>query len=93
MENGEDMSKNRSSISKARSYEEIGDFWDIHDLADYWDKTKSVEIEIDIQSEVTYYAVDKELSAKIRAIAKQHGVSPDTLLNLWAQEKLQEQAT
>ena len=93
MENGEDMSKNRSSISKARSYEEIGDFWDIHDLADYWDKTKSVEIEIDIQSEVTYYAVDKELSAKIRAIAKQHGVSPDTLLNLWVQEKLQEQAT
>ena len=87
------MSKNRSSISKARSYEEIGDFWDIHDLADYWDKTKSVEIEIDIQSEVTYYAVDKELSAKIRAIAKQHGVSPDTLLNLWVQEKLQEQAT
>ena len=60
------MSKNRSSISKARSYEEIGDFWDIHDLADYWDKTKSVEIEIDIQSEVTYYAVDKELSAEIR---------------------------
>jgi hypothetical protein len=93
MENREDMSKNRSSISKARSYEEIGDFWDIHDLADYWDKTKSVEIEIDIQSEVTYYAVDKELSAKIRAIAKQHGVSADTLLNLWVQEKLQEQAT
>ncbi|MCK4398132.1 MAG: hypothetical protein KAV25_04000 [Methanophagales archaeon] len=60
------MSKNRSSISKARSYEEIGDFWDIHDLADYWDKTKPVEIEIDIQSEVTYYAVDKELSAEIR---------------------------
>jgi len=87
------MSKNRSPISKARSYEEIGDFWDAHDLADYWNKTKSVEIEIDIQSEVTYYAVDKELSAKIRTIAKQHGVSPDTLLNLWAQEKLQEQAT
>jgi len=93
MENGEDMSKNRSSISKAESYKEIGDFWDTHDLADYWDKTKLVEFEIDIQSEVTYYAVDKELSAKIRAIAKQHGVSPDTLLNLWAQEKLQEQAT
>jgi metal-dependent HD superfamily phosphatase/phosphodiesterase len=93
MENGEDMSKNRSSISKARSYEEIGDFWDIHDLANYWDKTKSIEIEIDIQSEVTYYAVDKELSEKIRAIAKQHGVSADTLLNLWVQEKLQEQAT
>ena len=95
MQNGEDMSKNknRSSISKAQSYKEIGEFWDIHDLADYWDKTKSVEFEIDIQSEVTYYAIDKELSAKIRAIAKQRGVSADKLLNLWVQEKLQEQTT
>jgi len=83
--------KNRSSISKAQSYKEIGEFWDTHDLADYWNKTESVEFEIDIQSEVTYYAVDKELSAKIRAIAKRRGVSTDTLLNLWLQEKLQEQ--
>jgi len=83
--------KNRSSISKAQSYKEIGEFWDTHDLADYWNKTESVEFEIDIQSEVTYYAVDKELSAKIRAIAKRRGISTDTLLNLWLQEKLQEQ--
>ena len=69
----------------------MGEFWDMHDLADYWDKTKSVEFEIDIQSEVTYYAIDKELSAKIRDIAKQRGVSADTLLNLWIQEKLQDQ--
>lgn len=91
MQNGGNMSKNRSSISEAQSYKEIGEFWDTHDLADYWDKTKSVEFEIDIQSEVTYYAIDKELSAKIQAIAKRRGVSADTLLNLWLQEKLEEQ--
>lgn len=85
------MSKNRSSVSEAQSYKEIGEFWDTHDLADYWDKTESVEFEIDIQSEETYYAVDKELSAKIQAIAKRRGVSADTLLNLWLQEKLEEQ--
>ncbi len=91
MQNGGNMSKNRSSISKSQSYKEIGEFWDTHDLADYWNKTESVEFEIDIQSEITYYAIDKELSAKIRAIAKRRGVSADTLLNLWLQEKLQEQ--
>lgn len=85
------MSKNRSSISKVQSYKEIGAFWDTHDLADYWGETESVEFEIDIQSEVTYYAIDKELSAKIRDIAERRGVSADTLLNLWLQEKLQEQ--
>ena len=85
------MSKNKSSISKAKSYEEIGEFWDTHDLAEHWEETKPAKFEIDIQSEVTYYAVDKELSEKVRAFAKRRGVSPDTLLNLWLQEKLQEQ--
>ncbi len=87
------MNKNRSSISKAQTYEEIGEFWDTHNLADYWEQTKPAEFEVDIQSEVTYYAVDSELSAKIQSIAKQRGISADTLLNLWVQEKLQEQMT
>jgi len=65
----------------------------MHDLADYWDQTESVEFEVDIQSEITYYAIDNELSAKIQAIAKRRGISPDTLLNLWLQEKLQGQNT
>jgi len=31
-----------TSISKARTLEEIGDFWDTHSLADYWDDTHEV---------------------------------------------------
>lgn len=85
------MSKNKSSISKAKSYEEIGEYWDAHDLAEHWEETKPAEFEVDIQSEVTYYAVERELSEKVKAFAKRRGVSPDTLLNLWLQEKLQEQ--
>jgi hypothetical protein len=84
------MSRSRSSISKARSYKEIGEFWDTHDLADYWEQTQPVEFEVDIQSEVTYYPLDVALSAQIRSIATQRGISPETLLNLWVQEKLQE---
>lgn len=82
------MDRNRSSVSKARRYKEIGAFWDTHDLAAYWEKTKPAKFEVDIQSEVTYYAVDKELAAKIQALAKRRGVSADTLLNMWVQEKL-----
>ena len=85
------MSRGRSSISKARSYKEIGEFWDTHDLAEYWEQTQPVEFELDIQSEVTYYPLDIALSERIRSIAKQRGVSPETLLNLWVQEKLHEQ--
>ena len=85
------MDRSKSSISKARSYKEIGEFWDEHDLAEYWEQTEPVEFELDIQSEVTYYPLDSGLSRKIRSIAKQRGVSPETLLNMWIQEKIQEQ--
>jgi putative ribosome biogenesis GTPase RsgA len=70
--------------------EEIGEFWDKHDLAENWDKTGHVEFEVDLQSEQTYNAVDNRLSEKIQAFAKKRGISPNTLLNLLLQEKLQE---
>jgi hypothetical protein len=86
------MARNRSSISKAKSYAEIGEFWDTHDLADYWDQTKPVEFEVDLQSETTLFALDSQLSARIRQMAARRGVLPETLLNLWVQEKLEEDA-
>ena len=58
------MAGSRSSISKSRSYNEIGEFWDTHDLGDYWDQTKPVEFEVDIESEAVYYAIEPRLSTK-----------------------------
>ncbi|MEW6068194.1 MAG: CopG family antitoxin [Nitrospirota bacterium] len=85
------MRKHKSSVSEATSYKEMSEFWDTHDLSEFWDKTKKASFEVDIESEVTYYAVDKMLSEKIQAVAQNRGVSADTLINLWVQEKLQEQ--
>ena len=82
------MSRDRSSISKARSYKEIGEFWDTHDLGDYWDQTSPAEFEINIESEAVYYPVEPALPANISAIARQRGISPETLLNLWLQERV-----
>ena len=42
------MKKNKSSLSKAKSYQEIGAFWDTHDLSEYWDKTKEVKFRVEI---------------------------------------------
>ncbi len=70
----------------------MGDFWDTHDLADYWEQTEPVEFEVDIQSEVAYYPLELSLSDKIRSVARRRGVSAQTLMNLWIQEKLQEES-
>ena len=82
------MGRSRSSISKARSYKEISEFWDAHDFSEYWDQTKPVEFKVDIQSEATYFPVETTLSDGISRIARKRGVSPETLLNLWLQERI-----
>jgi hypothetical protein len=84
------MSENKSTISQAQSYQSMGEFWDTHDLTDFWEQTAPAEFEVDLQSQTIYYAVDQVLSVKIMEIAQQRGVSPETMLNLLVQAKLQE---
>jgi tRNA (cmo5U34)-methyltransferase len=43
------MDEKKNSISKAQSYEEIGEFWDSHDVTDYWEQTRPVEIEVNLE--------------------------------------------
>lgn len=83
--------KNKTSISKARSYQEIAEFWDTHDLTDFWDQTKPAEFEVNIQSEKRYYPLERDLAEEMNKIAQMRGVAVETLLNLWIKEKIVEQ--
>ena len=85
------MKKVRTSISKTRSYAKIGEYWDAHDLSDFWGKTKRVKFEVVAEPEATYYPIEKELSEKIQSVARKRGVSSDTLVNLWLEQKIKEQ--
>ncbi len=87
------MDANKSSISQAQSYQEIGEFWDTHDVTDYWEKTRAAKFEVDIQSEVRYCALEETLANKVSELAWQKGVSVETLINLWVQEKVKEELT
>jgi hypothetical protein len=86
------MSINKSSISNAGSYQEMGEFWDSHDLTEVWDRTEPVEFAVNITSERRYFALDIDMSNRISKIARKHGVSSETLINLWVQEKLSQQS-
>jgi len=86
------MKTDKSSISQAQSYREIGEFWDTHDATDFWDTTEPVEFEVDIQSETRYYALDRKLVEDVGQIAWQRGISVETLLNLWVYEKITEES-
>ena len=86
------MAEDRRSISGAQSYREIGEFWDEHDLGEYWEQTGPAEFDVDIRSSAPYYPVETDLATRLRSIAAQRGISAETLLNLWVQEKAAEEA-
>lgn len=83
------MKKDKSSTSKSNSYENLGQFWDSHDLTDFDKQTHKVNFDIDIKSEKIYCALDKKILSQLQSLADDRGVSPDVLVNLFLQEKLQ----
>lgn len=74
----------KTSISGASSCRDIGEFWDQHDLKDY-PGGHEVQMEV-IASSSVYFAVEKSLAERLRVVAHDHGVSPESLLNQWVEE-------
>ncbi len=78
----------KTTISKASTPEEIGDFWDTHSLDDYWEHTHEVELEVRVKRK-RRITLDPELYTQVEAEARERGITPETLVNLWLAERLQ----
>lgn len=76
-----------TSISEARTLEEIADFWETHSLADYRDQTYQVEFEVRARCR-RRVTLDPEVYAQVEAQARVRGILPETLVNLWLAERL-----
>jgi hypothetical protein len=82
-------SKKREPIPRHfKTITEAADFWDNHDLTDYWDHTREAKFEVDIQRRVYLTPLEPELAKKLTECAHKQGVSTETLINLWLTEKL-----
>ncbi len=78
-----------SSISKARTLAEVAEFWDTHSLAEHWDETREAEFELRAMRR-RRVTLDPEIYARLEVQARERGVLPETLINLWLAERLQE---
>jgi hypothetical protein len=76
-----------TSVSNADTYQAIGAFWDEHDASEFGEQTET-EFTVNIQSQRRYYSLDNYLAEKLKTIATIRGISEETLLNLWVQEKV-----
>ena len=67
---------------------EASDFWDKHDITDYWDNTKEVKFRASLKKEPKYIVLEESIDKKVFNVAKKKHVSIETLVNLWLKEKL-----
>lgn len=81
--------KRLAEISKEQTPDEIADFWDTRSLADFWDQTQEVAFEVRARRR-RRVTLDPEVYTQIEAQARTRGVLPETLVNLWLAERLQE---
>lgn len=78
---------NETGVSKARSLDEIAEYWDSHSLADSWDDLPDVELEVRALPR-RRIVIAPELYEKLALRARIEGLSPETLANLWLAERL-----
>lgn len=80
------MPANKSSVSKANSWEKMGEFWDKHDFAEFGDpKVPDLEFHITVA-----IPIEPDLLSDIEELAHVRGIKVETLVNLWLKEKIVE---
>jgi hypothetical protein len=88
MQNKKDLTQSNTLPENFDSLEEFWGFWDTHSSADYENFMETVEADIDLPSSKMYCAIAKDVLLQVRTRARRQGVSTETLINLWLQEKL-----
>lgn len=78
-----------TSVSSARSLQQVADYWDTHSLSDHWEQTAPVEIEVGALRK-TRVTIDPDLYAQLLVHARRRGLSTETVVNLWIAERLRE---
>ena len=74
------------------TYKEEATWWDTHDLGDYWDQMKDVDIIWDLEkpkNETVIVRLQKDIKDRLEMVAKSKGINLSSLARMWLIEKLQ----
>lgn len=87
------MAKNKSNkLPKFDSLDKLVDFFDTHDMGEYWDEMPEVRFEVDIKKRTHFFPLDADLAEKLNQIAKKKKTRSETLIKSWLKEKILEYA-
>jgi hypothetical protein len=88
MQNKKDLEQSDMLPENFDTIEQFWSFWDTHSSADYENFMEEVETEIYLTSSKIYCAISKDLLSQVRTQAHRLGLSTETLISIWLQEKL-----
>ncbi len=81
----------KSRIPAFASRQEEADWFDAHDMADLQDEFKTVRVRFAKNlSEGLNIRLDKDTLTALRALAREKGIGPTTLVRMWVLEHLRE---
>jgi hypothetical protein len=86
--------KNNLPDFSKMSYEEEANWWDTHDLGDYWDEFEDVDIVFELdkpRTESLVLRIQKDIKQKLEKVARSKGLNISTLARMWLMEKLSHQ--
>ena len=81
----------RSRIPDFTSIEEEAEFWDTHDLSDYWDEFKPVELRVSPNLTSVFHLdvrLGKEDWNQLERLSRERETTPASLVTAWVRERL-----
>lgn len=88
----EDKPQKSPPLPDFDNYIELGEFWDSHSLADYWDQTEDAQIEFSPAQRRMLVPIDPDLLMRAQKAAKARGLSTESFVNLMLEQRLQQLA-
>lgn len=83
------MAKSKAKpLPRLKSVDELVDFFDKHDMGDYWDQLPKAEFEVNLRTRKHLVAIDEKMIPTLNAIAKSKRVPSAKLINTWLREKI-----
>jgi hypothetical protein len=83
------MEKNKSkTLPRSKSVKELVDFFETHDMGDYWGQMPEVHFDVNIKKRKHLVALEEDLVDKLTEIAKAKKVSSASLINTWLKNRI-----
>jgi translation initiation factor RLI1 len=82
-----------SGLPHFDSLDELVNFFDTHDMGEFYEQMPEAEFEVDISRRQYLFAIDAEVAKRLAEIAKSKKTTSEALANAWLTEKIKEQAS